>query len=244
MEFLTSEPAVVEHKTLIIADLHIGIEHEFYRDGINVPSQTGKMAERIEKLIKQTGVERLVIIGDVKHKVPGISWQEEKEVPKFFERLSGLVRVEVVPGNHDGNLKDLAPGVKIHKSSGFLLKNMYMSHGHTWPEPEFLKSDYILIGHEHPVFEFKCGLGYRWLEPVWLRVKLDKSRLGRKYKNVRKVPELIAVPAFNPFLGGIAVNRSQKEELLGPLIKCTDMKRAKVYLLDGTFLGELGKLRN
>lgn len=242
MEFLTSEPAVLVNKTLVIADLHIGIEHEFYRDGINVPSQTEKMAKSIEKLLKQTGAERLVIIGDVKHKVPGISWQEEREIPQFLKRLSKIVKVEVVPGNHDGNLKRLAPGVKIHPSPGVALKNIYLNHGHTWPKPSFLKTDYILIGHSHPGFEFKCSLGYRWLEPVWVRAKLDKSRLAKKYRNVRKAPELIVMPAFNPFVGGVAVNRFVEEGLLGPIIKCAELKGSRIYLLDGTFLGELGKL--
>ncbi len=244
MEFLTSEPAVLEHKTLIIADLHIGIEHEFYRDGINVPSQTERMVKRIEKLIKNTKAERLVIIGDVKHKVPGISWQEEREVPEFFKRLSKLVRVEVVPGNHDGNLKKLVSGVRIHPSAGFLLKNLYLNHGHTWPKAGFLGAEHILIGHSHPGFEFRCSLGYRWLEPVWLRASLDKSKLAKKYGKVAKAPELVLIPAFNPLVGSVALNRSFGEELLGPVIKCADMKKAGVYLLDGTFLGELGKLRN
>ncbi len=244
MEFLTSEPAVIEHNTLIIADLHIGIEHEFRRSGISVPSQTGKMAERIEMLLKKTGAERLVIIGDVKHNVPGTSWQEEREVPRFFERMRRMARVDVVPGNHDGNLKKLVHGVRIRPTSGFLLKNIYLNHGHAWPKPAFLKADYILVGHSHPGIEFRCSLGYRWLEPVWFRAGLNRPRLARKYGNVKKAPELILLPAFNHLVGSVALNRSLEEGLLGPIMKCADVGKGRIYLMDGTLLGELGKLRN
>ena len=54
------------------------------------------------------------------------------------------------------------------------------------------------------------------------------------------------MPCFNYFAGGMALNRkekpSEREQLLGPLMKNIRARSARVYMLDGVFLGELGKL--
>ena len=242
LKFLTGEPALLIEKALVVAVLHIGIEHEFRQAGLKVPSQLEEMVKRIDALLEKNRAKKLIILGDVKHKVPGISWQEEREVPGFFSHFK--VPVEVVPGNHDGGLKDLAPGVKIHPSSGIMVGNTWLCHGHAWPHKDFLKARQVVIAHSHPRLEFRSRLGYRWMEPVWVRAGLDKKKLARRFKEVKKAPELVVMPAFNPFAGGISVNRKMKEkELLGPVIKCARMKKAGLYLLDGTFLGELEKFR-
>jgi putative SbcD/Mre11-related phosphoesterase len=245
MRFVTGEPALVVGDALVVADLHIGIEAEFRRAGVHVPSQTKAMVERLDRLIERTGAKRLVIIGDVKHRVPGTSFQELKELPGFFLHLSRKVKVEVVPGNHDTNLKALAPKAVIHPSAGVMAGDAWLCHGHAWPPAGFLKARYIIIGHSHPQFEFRNSLGYRWLEPVWVKAPFRRQALARRFKTASKgrLPELIVMPSFNPFAGGAAVNRERKqEELLGPVIKAADMGKAEVSLLDGTLLGKVKNL--
>ena len=53
------------------------------------------------------------------------------------------------------------------------------------------------------------------------------------------------MPAFNHIIGGMAFN-SKDFEPLGPLLKneIFKWKEAKVYLLDGTFLGKLNELKS
>ncbi len=243
MKFLTGEPALLleaREKTLIISDLHLGIEYEFYKSGIKIPSQIDALRKRIEKLLRTSNAERLIILGDVKHKVPGISWQESREVPEFVNRLNRKVRVEILPGNHDPGLSGLIPNIKIYPSKGILLGNCYLLHGHTWPSPDFLKANHVIIGHNHPLIEFRDKLGYCWRESVWVRTELNRKKLDGKYKKIPKLlPELVIMPVFNSFSGGIGLNRPQNG-FMGPLGKCADTKKAKIYLLDGTFLGRLG----
>ena len=45
--FLTDIPAMFVGKTLVVADLHIGITRELYESGISMPSQVEKFAKRL-----------------------------------------------------------------------------------------------------------------------------------------------------------------------------------------------------
>ncbi|MHC4479340.1 MAG: hypothetical protein ACYTEL_27285 [Planctomycetota bacterium] len=93
IKFVTGKPALLVGKSLVVADLHLGIEREFYQSGIKFPSQTEKIKDMVEGLVKITKAERLILLGDVKHKVPGISLQELREIPQFLEHFSGKLEV-------------------------------------------------------------------------------------------------------------------------------------------------------
>jgi putative SbcD/Mre11-related phosphoesterase len=248
-KFVTGKPALVIGKTLVIADLHIGVEYEYYKSGIRIPSNTGNMRKEVENLVKLTKAKNLVILGDVKHKVPGISRQELREIPEVLHSLGTKVRVDVLPGNHDPGLKDFIPNnVFLHSSRGFGIDECYFLHGHTWPPGEFLGKKYVFVGHEHPQIEFRDKLGYRFAEPVWIRAELDREKLERKYKLPKSLPELIVLPRFNRLSGGISMNSPVSDidkaheayhAGIGTLVRSARLPFARIYLLDGTFLGEL-----
>lgn len=245
MKFITGQPALLlRGRVLVIGDLHLGIEYEFRKAGVRLPHRTDKLLEKTRGLVRQTKAKRLIILGDVKHKVPGLSFQEEREIPHFLNQLDRIVDVEIVPGNHDGQLQRLVPNIKFHPSQGLLLGKTYLAHGHSWPSPDFLRADQVIIGHNHPMIEFRDKLGYVWREPVWVRAGLDRKKLAARYGKVRKPPELVVFPTFNDFAGGRAVNSfyGKKGAFMGPLAKCARPRSAKIYLLDGTYLGELGRL--
>jgi putative SbcD/Mre11-related phosphoesterase len=250
LKFVTGEPAILCGKTLVISDLHIGIEYRYRKEGMNIPSQSGKLLERIEKLLKKTRAKKLIIIGDVKHKVPGTSFQEEKEIPLFFNRLLEKAEVEITPGNHDDRIKKLLPGkVTLHPSKGFMLGDTWLCHGHAWPVKEFLDSKRIVMGHNHASIELSDKLGYTWRDPVWVRAELDRKKLSERYKRIGKTtPELILIPPFNGFAGLVPLNKTARgirkyfREGPNPMFRISKKRKARVYMLDGTFLGELGKL--
>src|SRR4030043_1723291 len=123
LKFLTGEPALLAGKTLFVADIHLGIEHEFRKSGLNMPSQTQALLNRIESLLQKTKARKMVLMGDIKHKVPGISWQETREMPVFLQRLAEKAEVHVIPGNHDGGIVEFVPkGVKLYPMEGALLE--------------------------------------------------------------------------------------------------------------------------
>ncbi len=255
LKFVTGKPALLIGKSLIIADLHLGIEREFYQSGIKFPSQTEKIKKRIDALVKTARPSRLILLGDVKHKVPGISLQELREIPEFLGHFSKKLEVEIVPGNHDAGIeKFVPPGVKIHPSSGFKLGDVYLNHGHTWPSPDFLECRQIVIGHQHPLVEFRDKLRYRFVEPVWTKGRLNREKIKCRYKkiinnnkNPGPLPDVVIMPAFNEVAGGVAINgktdREFMKKFIGPVIKAVDDKTVRIYLLDGTYLGRLADIK-
>ena len=260
---MIDEPAMVvenESKTLVIADLHLGIEAELREKGINIGSQTEKLLERVIKCVKAVEPDVIVLLGDVKHAVPRISWMDRKEVPFFLAGLAEYAPVYVVKGNHDGHLNKLLPKatepeperkpeheVCIKSTRGFLFDGVGYTHGHSWPLQDLFSAKYILIGHNHPRIRLVSSQSrYRSMKSVWIRVKCDYDAVKEHYPELRKSgwndPWVIIMPAFNEICGGITFNALTKR-LLGPiaskLIRLEDME---VYLLDGTYIGKAGEL--
>jgi len=271
---ITPWPAlVIKHgksTILVIADLHLGFEHELSEMGINIPSQTLKIQSKLMKIAKEVHPSRLILLGDVKHSVSNISLQEWKELPAFFESILEHVKsVEVIPGNHDGDLTPLTPpSVKILPTHGIIIKGkerVGLFHGHSWPGIELLDADYLVMAHNHPVIRFEDSFGYRTVRRTWIKTRVDleklrqsilsyKERKSKEPKMVNRQEDacftsragrLIIMPAFNDMLGGLQMNGDPSNKLLGPLLRsgCVNIDDAEAYLLDGSFLGTITCLR-
>jgi len=242
IKFLTEPALLLDNKILVVADLHIGLEYEIYKSGITIPSQVEKLQKRIDKLIKQTKAKHLVILGDVKHQVPDISWQEYKEIPKFLNHFD--IKVSIVKGNHDGNIERLASkNIEIFGTKGFKINDYLLVHGQAWPTKRGLDAEYLIMSHVHPAVEFWTE-NFRTIEPCWLKCRIDKEKLEEKYKAKTKLKHGIIMPSFNHLIGGMAFN-SKDFEPLGPLLTNEILKwrESEVYLLDGTLLGNLKDLK-
>ncbi|MEE9151297.1 MAG: metallophosphoesterase [Thermoplasmata archaeon] len=247
LEPIPNEPALLhkaKKRTMIVADLHIGIEAELKEAGINIPSQTKKISSHLIELCTQNEVDKVIIIGDVKHNVPLTSRQEHYEIPSIFERLKENVsEVHVTPGNHDGNLKNLLPKwVNMRDAKGFVSEGIGFFHGHTWPSKDVMRCSQVIIAHEHPTIQFIETLGERDSRQCWVRSNFISEITQKQYPDSK--PELIILPAFNELCGGTALNVSNNK-FLSPILtnKLVDMDNAAIYLLDGTFLGKLMDLR-
>ncbi len=256
---------------LVVPDLHLGFEKELALRGINLPSQSDKIFERIAKLIKRYHPASLVFLGDIKHGTSKILPQEWAEIPKFFEQLLLLVNeIHVIPGNHDGGLNALLPReVSLESSQGMILQNRgrltSLIHGHAWPDPRAFGADLIIMGHHHFTFTIREPSGLRFVQPIWLVCRWNRRQVVASYLAYRKFkrssdaiadferlfgqkvgePKIIVMPTFNPMLGGASINIEERREHLGPLFREDHIKlhSSEVYLLDGTFLGRLSNLR-
>ncbi len=236
-------------RTLVIADLHLGWEVTLARQGIHVPSQVPRLLEKLQKIIQNTTPQQLVLLGDVKHAVAKVELEEWKYVPEFFEGLSEIIpNIQVVPGNHDGNLEPLTPpSVKIHQSPGLVLwGTVGLFHGHAWPSPFLLGCKYLVMGHLHPVVVFKDPLGFRITKQVWVRARTSGQKLAEsllKHQGVKFEGDPVEkasmeygvdavdadctiMPSFNDYLGGQPINRSFSEgwselyrEYMGPVLR-------------------------
>ncbi len=257
---------------LVVADLHIGWEVALTEKGIHVPSQTSKMLDNILQLIKTHGPTSIIFLGDVKHTVATAEWREWRDVPDFFEAISGMVQdIWVIPGNHDGNLAPLLPeNVEILPSTGVVLwGDIGLFHGHTWPAPELLGCRNLIIGHVHPIVAFRDPMGFRITRQVWVKARCNGEQLARsvlKHLNIKgeknpadllktrfnvklRSSQILIMPPFNGFLGGQPMNKKARgrwsKMFISPVLRSrsVDMNNAELYLLDGTFLGSIGQLR-
>jgi hypothetical protein len=260
-------------RVLVVADLHIGWEVALAQEGVYIPSQTPKIMDKLFRLVRKVRPTQLVFLGDVKHTVAKVELEEWRDIPNLFETLEKNVsEIQVVPGNHDGNLEPLLPEtVTLLPSSGVKIDDVGLFHGHAWPAPELLECRTLVMGHIHPTVAFRDPFGYRITAQVWVKTRCDKTRLAEsvlKALNIKKVgspaetlktrfgvrlktSNLLILPCFNEFLGGRPVNRTginkrgRYREFAGPILrsKGVSSSEAEVYLLDGTFLGSVAQLK-
>jgi metallophosphoesterase superfamily enzyme len=228
---------------LVATDLHIGIEHQLWLGGASVPSQTSKMLNDLRHQVEEVRPDRLILLGDVKHNLPWTSFQERSEVPSVLKSLCEVARVDVVIGNHDIGISDLAPPeIRIHPASGLVLDGVGYFHGHTWPSPEVFEAEALVASHLHPAVRLADRLGSGPPERAWVRAPLSPDALREEYGRDLNGPELTIGPAYNPLCGGYPLDSVTREDR-GPLPKMARLEMARIYLLDGTDLGRLDRIR-
>jgi putative SbcD/Mre11-related phosphoesterase len=235
---IPNEPALfIKNKNiLVIADLHIGIESVLKEQGLNTASQTKAMTKHLVSLCEMYKPKEIILLGDVKHNIPSSTIQERRDVKTFLETIQPYGLLHILPGNHDGNIKKLAPEeIKVHPSDGLVIENIGFVHGHRWPSEEIMQCEQIIIGHTHPTIMFTDRLKHKAFESCWLKGKTIKKTLKEKYP-AAKYLQILVMPAFNPLCGGIATN---EKGVTGPIGKIMDVNNAQVYLLDGSSLGKV-----
>ena len=234
-------PALMVDYSLVIGDLHIGLESHLRKKGFHLVSHTRDM---IESILQAAGddANRLIVIGDVKDSVPGSTKQEYAEIPDFFEELfDRFDMIDLVRGNHDTEIEEFLPGeVRIHPGSGLKVGDTGFVHGHTWPSEDVMGCETLIMAHNHPAVMFRDGVGRQTTEPCWFRGSFNTDSCDR-YPVLPK--RFVVVPAFNRMLGGSPVN-TIGDELLGPVLNSglLDLDNAHIYLLDGIDLGKRSDL--
>jgi len=230
--------------TLLVSDLHLGLEKEMAKKGFRLPPYSMKMVERLRDMAQEYGARRLAVLGDVKHtvgKVEDIDWSV---IPWFFDTMLDLFEsVEVVPGNHDGSIKTvLPPRVVLHPSQGAVLgdgkERVGVAHGHAWPSEEAILTRNLVIGHSHFTYEMRDSLGTRSREAVWVTADYDVAELleGAGYKSKAKGKgKLTVMPPFNRMVAGQPINRSKSFQF-GPVLssRSVSLEDADIFLTDGT----------
>ena len=259
-------------RALVVSDLHIGWERLLSQRGVHVPSQTPKIKNMLFKLIKETKPTHLILLGDIKDAITKVALEEWKDIPEFFEDIQEKVPdIQVVLGNHDGNLEPLLPEtIKILPPTGTSFGDVGLFHGHAWPAPELLECRSLITGHIHPTVAIRDPMGFRMTKQVLVKApcngeqlaKAVLNHLGAKmetdssgvlnecHKVKLNVSQLFIMPSFNQFLGGRPINKIKRgkkktDAYIGPILRsgCVNIDDAEVYLLDGTFLGTVDQLK-
>lgn len=234
---IPSKPALIlegRTKNLIVTDLHIGFETNLTSNDIFVGKNTSinETIAEISEIIEKTKPDSLILLGDVKSSVKSISKNEWNEVPLFFNKIKEKVDVVLIPGNHDANIQKLVPeGITLISSSGLVIENVLLTHGHTMPSKNFSHVEKIIMGHVHPVFFQEDSIlnGQR----IWISIKTEKNRI---FPSGSGEIEIIIMPSFNKYF--YATHKKQYKKSISPIIeRIKENSSAKIVTLDGALVG-------
>lgn len=231
-----SQPALIlenKKKFLIVTDLHIGFEGKIVANDIHLDSREiiSETIQSLESIIESQKPDALILLGDVKSGTDSISKIEWTAVPRFFE-IGKKIETIVIPGNHDGNIQKLAPDwIKIASSSGIVIDDVLLTHGHVMPSENLSEVNKIIMGHVHPVY-FQEGSvldGQR----VWVSIRAEKSKV---FPSSRGELEVTIIPSFNKYF--YATYKKSHKKSISPILEAVNLpKSAKIATLEGFIIG-------
>lgn len=216
LKFIYGEPAVAWKDSLVIADLHIG------KKGLPNWRMHAKV---IRRMMDSQGLKKLIIAGDVKHKIGGT----EGDVGKFIRDIGSEYELHIVKGNHDGNIQKYADYAHIYEAEGAVFDGLGVFHGHAWPSKQVIKQSTVVMGHLHP--HAPSNEERKLLEKAFLIGELSSERMKKAYNcNIRKNVKIVVLPAFSePY-----ARMGESSKIIAPIMKDIFIKRsAKIYLLNG-----------
>ncbi len=185
-------PALLIGRTLVVSDVHIGIEKELWSKGVRATDLSTRTMDYMESLLSEVRPKRIVINGDLRHNIPLFTKRERDDVLKFLELCETFGETLVVKGNHDGGIEEFAGryvvGIRYEE------KGITITHGHAAVEGER-----FVVGHVHPAFRITHGFASE-LVKVWM------------------VNDRVTVlPVFSPFLVGQDVKDPSNWK--GPIVR-------------------------
>ena len=140
--------------------------------GVLVPRfQLSDILARLEKILTQVNVKRIIVNGDIKHEFGIITNQEWRDTLRFFDfvfsKLGEQGELILIKGNHDVALDPIARKRNIKVVEQYTLDDLTIIHGH---KIVLTPRSIIVIGHEHPAISFrerkgenfKCFLKGTW----------------------------------------------------------------------------------
>ena len=222
-----------DKKSLVITDLHLGFENALSLNNVFLGKNktVTEITKEIELIIDKTKPDSLILLGDVKSGINSITKVEWETVPSFFENITKLIDIILVPGNHDANIEKLIPNeITLAGSKGIIIDDILLTHGHTMPSENFSQINTIVMGHIHPVFFEKESLING--ERVWVSIISDKQKI---FHSKSGELELIILPSFNRYF--YATQKKFYKKSISPIIEKMNVMQAKILRLDGTIIG-------
>ncbi len=242
------EPAFVsrynKRRTLVIADVHLGVSMNYPGNPYsNLVTEAQRLYNEILLLIEREKCRKLLILGDVKHDILPLKGRYKDVLQDFVKELSEFTDIVIIKGNHDAGIEKIASRyASVIESSGMLMGNYALLHGHANPSPILNKANIFIIGHIHPAYRLSIVID-RTVK-VWVKMKIDKNMIfnRRPFYDVNEA-KLIVTPAFNPYIIGFPINEKCIREHLPvcPLVRRGVIKGSPIHLysLDGTLLAKV-----
>jgi putative SbcD/Mre11-related phosphoesterase len=254
-------------KFLVISDLHIGSETELIKKGINI--DTSQISKEILKEIKDLkntySFSSIIILGDLKSSITHITKNEWDTIPFFLKQLSiDMDEVFLIPGNHDANINLLVPDsiIVCNTTSGLVIEDTLLIHGHTIPKKTKFNIKKIIMGHVHPVFINPNSVVHG--KRLWIYLKVKKEAIfglqttngtsrssNSSSSSSSDIIELIIVPTFNKYFYSLR-SLSYREykstisisPLIKQLIKNDGILSGLLFTLEGSLIGDIKEIEN
>ena len=199
-----------KEKILVIGDMHIGLEESLQKQGVFIPRfDVQEVIKRLKNIFSRIKVEKIILIGDIKHEFGTISDQEWRDTLKVLDFLLEKGNVILIKGNHDTILGPISKKRNLEVLEKYKIDNILFVHGDKIINDN---AETIVIGHEHPAVSFESRPEEKF-----------KCFLLGKYKG----KNLIVIPSFNFLTEGSDVTQ---EEILSPYIK--NIKNFKVFIVE------------
>jgi len=219
-----------KEKTLIISDLHIGIEEELIKKGILIPrTHSDQIMKELKYIFSKVRPKKVIINGDLKHEFGRISreeWKQTRKVLNFILEKLGSQNLILVKGNHDTILKPIIKDLKLvdyYKTGDY-----FICHGHKlFRNNDFKKSKTIIIGHDHAA--------------IFLRDTAKQEKFKAFFSGTWKKKKMILMPSMNALYEGTAI---LDEPTLSPFLK--EFKAKEVFVLGNhkVFSFKVKKIKN
>ena len=219
---------LVKERTLILSDMHIGIEEAMQKKGFLLPRFQLKDFEiRLDKIFQEHAVDTVVFNGDLKHEFGSISATEWRNIASMLEFAGKYAKeIVIIRGNHDILLEPIAKKLNIKVQDYCKINGYFICHGDKLiKNADFEDSSVIIIGNEHAAISLRKG-GRKELYKCFLL----GAFMGKK---------LIAMPSFNAMAEGTDILDG---EFISPFLK-QDLGDFEVYISSGKAY-HFGKVRN
>ncbi|RMF05321.1 metallophosphoesterase [Candidatus Woesearchaeota archaeon] len=198
-----------EHSVLVFGDVHVGYEEMLNREGFLIPRfHISEVLRIVGPVLDALSPATVVINGDLKHEFGTISDQEWRDTLKLLDFISSRASVVLVRGNHDTILGPVARKRGISVVESFVAGRNLLMHGHKLPDfssDDFIKSERIIISHEHPSVTLSRGP--------------RRERFKCFLKCAFKGKELVVLPSVNPLVEGSDI---VSERPLSPFLSSYD----------------------
>ena len=246
-------------KFLVISDLHIGSEIELIKKGINIDtSQISKdILKEIKDLKSTYSFSSIIILGDLKSSITHITKNEWDTIPFFLKQLSiDMDEVFLIPGNHDAHINLLVPDsiIVCNTTSGLVIEDTLLIHGHTIPKKTKFNIKKIIMGHVHPVFIDPNSVVHG--KRLWIYLKVKKEAIfglqtTTGTSSSSDIIELIIVPTFNKYfysLRSLSYREYKSTISISPLIrqfiKNDGILSGLLFTLEGSLIGDIKEIEN
>ncbi len=231
IKFIGKAAYIEDENILVFGDVHIGYEEALNKQGIFVPLMQFKQTiDDLNYIFSEINkIDKIVILGDLKHEFGVISHQEWNETLKFLDELEKHCNeIILIKGNHDTILGPIADKRKIKVVQNYKKGKYFFIHGDK-PMIEMYDKDieYIFAGHVHPAVSLRED------------VKVEKYKCFLVGKEKNKI--VIVLPSFMPSIEGSDLMQSRLK-----LFNEIDLSKYYVFALsdDQKNIYELGKLED